>query len=256
MRIGKYHIRLSFYCLVSAALICGWCSPVSAGSPIGPPVTFAAPQTVAVGTPFLVRFSSSGKLDAVQITWGDRHIDPSITESSGTHLALALLGTGMNAKPGVRTLNVRAQAAGKTRTYQKPIEILPRTFPRERLSVAPNMNKPPEKVVERIKRELNAMRAALGTVSPVRNWIVPFHRPVQGVMLSRFGLRRTYNNKTRRRHTGLDFRAPAGTAIEAIADGRVVLVGDFYLPGNRPRQRGCLHGDAPVRGSGSRRRPG
>jgi murein DD-endopeptidase MepM/ murein hydrolase activator NlpD len=51
-------------------------------------------------------------------------------------------------------------------------------------------------------------------------------------MLSRFGLRRTFNNETKRRHTGLDFRAPAGTPIEAIAAGRVVLVGEFYLPGN------------------------
>jgi murein DD-endopeptidase MepM/ murein hydrolase activator NlpD len=143
-----------------------------------------------------------------------------------------MLGTGMNAKPGVRTLKIRADSAGQTRTYQKLVEIVPRAFPKEALSVAPKMNKPPEAVLARIKRELAAMKGALREVSPERLWEVPFHRPVEGVMLSRFGLHRTYNQETKRRHTGLDFRAPLGTDIKAIAAGKVLLVGEFYLPGN------------------------
>jgi len=232
MFVGIYNFRLSFYCLVSAALICGWIVPCAGGTQIGAPVTVTAPQTVAVGAPFLVRFSSSEKLDAVQITWGNQHIVPSISESAGTYLALAMLGTGMNARPGWATLKLNTNSAGQSRKYRKRIEILPRQFPREELSVAPKMNNPPEKVLKRIKRELAAMKKALRTVSPERKWAIPFHRPVEGVMLSRFGLHRTFNKETKRRHTGLDFRAPQGTDIKAIAAGKVVLVGKFYLPGN------------------------
>ncbi|MCP3953619.1 MAG: M23 family metallopeptidase [Desulfobacterales bacterium] len=203
-----------------------------AGTPIGPPVTFTAPQAVAVGAPFLVRFSSSEKLDAVQITWGNQQVTPAITDAAGTRQALAILGTGMNAKSGMATLIVRANSAGELRTYRKRIKIVPKKFPREELSVAPRMNNPPAKVLKRIKRELAAMKKALRTASSERKWTVPFHRPVEGVMLSRFGLRRTFNKETKRRHTGLDFRAPLGTDIAAIAAGKVILVGNYYLPGN------------------------
>ena len=232
MRSWKINLRLACYWLVMTTLVCGWLSLGTAEAQIGPPVTFTAPQTVAVGMPFLVRFSSSEKLDTIKITWGNQHIHPSITASNGTHLALAILGTGMNAKSGRATIKVSASSAGGLRTYQKRIEIVPKKFPREALSVAPKMNKPPEEIVGRIKRELAAMRQAQRTVSTERRWQVPFHRPVKGVLLSRFGLHRTFNKETKRRHSGLDFRAPLGTDIAAIAAGRVVLVGDFYLPGN------------------------
>lgn len=196
------------------------------------PATLVVPRAVAVGAPFLVELSSPGKLEGVEIEWSERVIRPSIAHAADTYTALAMLGTGMNAQPSVRSIQVRARVDGRNRTYQKFIEIIAKEFPREALSVAPNMNKPPKKLHSRIKRELAAMRGALRTESPNRFWEIPFHRPVEGIMLSRFGLRRTFNNETKRRHTGLDFRAPAGTPIKTISAGKVVLVGEYYLPGN------------------------
>jgi len=196
------------------------------------PATLVVPQAVAVGTPFLIELVSPGKLEAVEVEWSERVIKPSITFAADTYTALAMLGTGMNAETGVRSIQVRARVDGRNRTYQKFIEILSKDVPREALSVAPKMNKPPQEIHGRIKRELAAMKGALRSESPQRWWELPFHRPVEGIMLSRFGLRRTFNNETKRRHTGLDFRAPEGTPIEAIAAGKVVLVGEYYLPGN------------------------
>jgi len=196
------------------------------------PATLVVPRAVPVGSPFLVELSSPGELEGVEIEWSERVIRPSIALAADTYTALAMLGTGMNAEPGVRSIQVRARVDGRNRTYQKFIEILPKEFPREALSVAPKMNKPPKELHGRIKRELAAMRGALRTESPQRFWEIPFHRPVEGIMLSRFGLRRTFNKETKRRHSGLDFRAPEGTPIEAIAAGKVLLVGAFYLPGN------------------------
>jgi len=206
--------------------------PMTLRAASNPPATLVVPEAVAVGSPFLVELSSPGKLEAVEIEWSERVIQPSIAHAEGRYNALTLLGTGMNAEPGVRSIQVRARVADRIRTYQKFIEILPREFPAEALTVAPKMNKPPKEIHGRIKRELTAMKSALRTQSPQRFWKVPFHRPVEGIMLSRFGLRRTFNNETKRRHTGLDFRAPEGTPIEAIAAGKVVLVGEYYLPGN------------------------
>lgn len=229
----KAHINRTFlYSPLSVAVIATallW-SAISAAAKT--PAMLVLPQAVTVGSPFLVELSSPGKLEGVEIEWSERVIQPSIANADNTYTALVMLGTGMNAEPGVRSIQVRARVDGRNRTYQKFVEILPKEFPQEALSVAPQMNKPPKEIHGRIKRELAAMRGALRTDSPQRMWEVPFHRPVPGIMLSRFGLRRTFNNETKRRHTGLDFRAPEGTPIEAIAAGKVVLVGEYYLPGN------------------------
>jgi len=229
----KAHINKTFlFTLLSVpAIAIGLLGSVSVAA-AKTSATLVVPQAVAVGSPFLVELSSPGKLEAVEIEWSERFIRPSIAHTEDTYNALTLLGTGMNAEPGVRSIQVRARVAGRNRTYQKFVDILPKDFPQEALSVAPQMNKPPKEIHGRIKRELAAMRGALRTDSPQRLWEIPFHRPVPGIMLSRFGLRRTFNNETKRRHTGLDFRAPEGTPIEAVAAGKVVLVGEYYLPGN------------------------
>jgi murein DD-endopeptidase MepM/ murein hydrolase activator NlpD len=232
MLTWKNTLRPAFFWLMFHALVAGGLPSRPASAANFSPVTLTAPETVAVGSPFLVRLSSPGKLERVAITWKKQRIRPAIARLSSTSKVLAMLGVGMNAKPGLYPLTLRADVDGKTRFYRKQIKVVDKKFQREALSVAPAMNTPPEKVLKRIKRELSAMKAALRTVSSQRQWEIPFHRPVNGVMLSRFGLRRTFNNETRRRHTGLDFRAPEGTAVAAIAAGRVVLVGDFYLPGN------------------------
>jgi len=54
----------------------------------------------------------------------------------------------------------------------------------------------------------------------VRKWEGKFIWPVEGVLTSRFGVRRG------RRHDGIDIAAPAGTPIRAAADGKVLYAGD------------------------------
>lgn len=60
-----------------------------------------------------------------------------------------------------------------------------------------------------------------------------FIQPVPGPVISTFGGIRSYNNDTYRgRHTGVDFRATAGTPVSAVADGRIVFAQHLPIHGN------------------------
>ncbi len=59
-----------------------------------------------------------------------------------------------------------------------------------------------------------------------------FTRPVNGTTTSTFGLKRFYNGKPRRPHTGIDYAGATGTPILAPADGKILLTGDFFFNGN------------------------
>ncbi|MEP6939426.1 MAG: M23 family metallopeptidase [Rudaea sp.] len=61
-----------------------------------------------------------------------------------------------------------------------------------------------------------------------------------------FGSERTFNGKVESQHTGRDYPVNEGTPIHAIADGKVVLVGEQFLTGNSVY---IDHGDGMVSAS-------
>ncbi len=196
-------------------------------------LSIEAPDSAGVGQPFLVKISSGAKLSDVEIVFDGRSVAPPVRTESGVSSALAMFGTSLYAKLGPYSLEVEAFVDGERRRFRKLIQVVDHEYPQETLRVAPRLVKPPQKYHAKIERERALSKKALKTVSPVRRWNVPFSRPVKGKKLSRFGLRRTFNGDTKRRHWGLDFRAYLGTPIRSIAPGKVILVGkDFYFAGN------------------------
>jgi murein DD-endopeptidase MepM/ murein hydrolase activator NlpD len=53
---------------------------------------------------------------------------------------------------------------------------------------------------------------------------------IAGITTSPFGLKRFYNGEARRPHTGLDYAGNTGTPVKAPADGRVILIGEYFSP--------------------------
>jgi len=193
----------------------------------------AHPKQAGMGQPFLVRLTSVQAFDRILVRWMDREFVPSVCQWNGHHVAIVMLGTDvLTITPGRRKLLVRAWAGGNETVWQRSVLIVGRTYPRQALNLPSKMVTPPTAELERIKVERVRTRKAKNTWSDQRLWRLPFHRPVAGKYTSVYGLRRVLNGKPKNPHRGVDFRAPAGTAVEAVADGRVILAEPHYYAGN------------------------
>lgn len=221
---------LRFFRTFICALLLLLCLTLTAGAE--GPFIVRVPESTSVGQPFLATVSSDSDLEDVEIFWDGRSVSPVVEERNGRPVAVALFGTGLYAKHGFHAMDVEARVNGERRRVRKLIRVGDHEYQKESLHVAPHMIKPLPETMARIKRERELSKKALATVSPERHWKAPFSLPVKGKMLSRFGLHRTFNGDTKRRHWGLDFRAYLGTPIRSIAPGKVILVGNFYYAGN------------------------
>ncbi|WP_020589616.1 M23 family metallopeptidase [Desulfobacter curvatus] len=196
-------------------------------------MVLAHPKQAGAGQPFLVRLTSVRAFDKVFIRWMDREFVPSVSQWNGHHVAIAMLGTDvLTIKPGRQKLLVRAWAGGNETVWQRSVSIIGRTYPRQELNLPSKMVTPPTVELKRIKSERARTRKAKNTWSDQRLWRLPFHRPVEGKLTSVYGLQRVLNGKPKDPHRGLDFRAPVGTAVESVADGRVILAESHYYAGN------------------------
>ncbi len=190
------------------------------------------PDEVGVGKPFIVHATSQTPFKGMAICWNGKTIETSAREHEGQFTATAILGVGLNSEIGTFPIKISVEQDKKDQHINRTIAVVKTDFQHETLSVKPKLLKPPETVRKRIASERKLILAAINVVSNQRYWAFPFSRPVKGKMLSRFGLYRVFNGKTKGRHTGLDFRAWKGTPIHSIAAGKVILVGHFYFAGN------------------------
>nr|WP_319494959.1 M23 family metallopeptidase [uncultured Desulfobacter sp.] len=196
-------------------------------------ILLAHPKQVDAGRPFLVRLTSAQAFDRIRVRWMDQDCVPSVSQWNGHYVAIVMLGTDvLTIKPGPQELLVRAWIGGKETVRHRSIRIIDRTYPRQELTLPEKMVTPPTEVLERIKAERARTQAAKQTWSDQRLWGLPFHRPVAGTFTSVYGLQRILNGKPKDPHRGVDFRAPTGTAVEAVADGRVILAESHYYAGN------------------------
>ncbi|QJA05545.1 M23 family metallopeptidase [Thermosulfurimonas marina] len=114
---------------------------------------------------------------------------------------------------------------------RREVSVLPKAYPEERLKLPERMVIFPPKVLARIKKEVALILRTVSRTEGACRWPGPMVPPVKGRVSSPFGLRRILNGRPRSPHSGVDFAVPAGTPVRAAQSGRVVLTGDFYLPG-------------------------
>jgi len=118
-------------------------------------------------------------------------------------------------------------------TIEETLALAQRDYDIQRIDGLPeNKVTPPQSVVQRIRDEAAAVRAARARESLETGfdsgWIWPVHGRITGV----FGAQRILNGKPRQPHYGIDIAAPTGTPVVAPADGVVSFAHpDLYYSG-------------------------
>lgn len=143
-----------------------------------------------------------------------------------------LLGIDLDVLSGLYPVVVEAvTGSGLVVKESESVQIEPKEFPTRTLTVDPKFVTPPARVQARIEREAAMLRALFAQETPAASWPAPFVVPIDGVMVSGFGVRSVYNGEPRSPHGGADFASPTGTPVRAPSNGRVVLTGSLYYTG-------------------------
>lgn len=154
-----------------------------------------------------------------------------LKKDEGKHQFL-VFGLDVMLKPGELVLEFELWSGGRlAEKMAVNLEVVPRDFPRKKLTVDQKYVTPPQEVLARIKRESELLALVYSSSSP--EWLAEgqFILPCEGNLYPNFGQQRIYNNIPRSIHTGVDIAVPSGHPIRATNSGRVVLASDLYYSG-------------------------
>jgi len=200
--------------------------------------TIAAPHKVSWepvvlenGMPCLFRVEPQIKLQSLRGRWLDQDIVFDLDRATG--IWFAVVGVSLDTSAGEHALQLKGTSVdGRPVEISQEVPVREAKYPQSSLSVSSQFTEPDKKALERIKAEQEIKREAFANSDPERLWGGVFKMPVPNVTTAQFGTRRVLNGSVRSVHQGLDFRAPTGTPIAAIARGRVVIARPMFYEGN------------------------
>ena len=120
---------------------------------------------------------------------------------------------------------------GLHRSLLVKLPVEKKTFPEQHLSLPPQQVSPDQKTMERHRRERVELNRVFDHPQQASLWEAPFQLPVQGKLLSPFGVQRILNGQPRSYHSGVDQRARLGEPVATAGGGLVVLVADHFFAG-------------------------
>ena len=139
------------------------------------------------------------------------------------------LGVDLGAEPGRVLLEVELLPSGKKQSVE--LTVAPKDWGVRVLTLPREMVELDEKTLDRARRESRTMQEIFGASPLPPRWSGPFARPLKGEVVGPFGRRSIINEMPRSPHSGVDLRAPKGTPVHSVHDGRVVLTGDHFFSG-------------------------
>jgi murein DD-endopeptidase MepM/ murein hydrolase activator NlpD len=146
-----------------------------------------------------------------------------------------LLAVDLETPPGPHPVEFRAQGRSGQRYHRRvQVTVADGRFPLQHLTLPKAMVDLDPETLERVRREEALLASIWESWKGEPSWSHAFIAPLEGTLQvsSAFGLRRIINGQPRSPHTGVDFKAAAGTPVRASNRGVVVYAGELFFSGN------------------------
>jgi biotin carboxyl carrier protein len=195
------------------------------------------PKRLVNGGPVLFQIKAPQPLESLSGTWLGHEIPFSYDPATKSWFALA--GVSLETPPGTYDLELAGQtkpgkAGSEKISFMRDFSVTRAKYPKiaVKLSVEGKFTEPTPEQQKEIAEGVEVKKDFLNRVTPQREWSGQFSAPVQAAISDVFGSVRIFNGKSSSPHLGLDFRVPAGTPIQAMNDGTVLLARPLYFEGN------------------------
>lgn len=142
---------------------------------------------------------------------------------------VAVVGIPLAAKAGTHKVDI-GRGSGP---HEVAFQVADKHYETQHITIDDDRKVTPNKQdLKRIFREKKAINQAFEHWSDRPIEQLSFELPVAGVQSSSFGLRRLFNGRPRKPHSGMDIAAPQGTPVRAPGTATVINTGDYFFNGN------------------------
>lgn len=189
------------------------------------------PSRLVNGSPVLFRVVSSERLESLSGKWLEHDVFFSFDQAGKRWYGIA--GISLETKPGKYSLVLNGKTVkGREVSFQKLVVVAKAKYPKIAVTVAKQYTEPsPEQLLE-INQEKTLKQQVFSRTGPEREWAGKFLPPVNAPISDVFGTARTFNGEVQSVHQGLDYRVPAGTPVDALNAGTVLLARALFFEGD------------------------
>jgi murein DD-endopeptidase MepM/ murein hydrolase activator NlpD len=189
------------------------------------------PARVVNGSPIVLHVTSPEPLKSLSGHWLEHEVFFSSNPEGKVWYGIA--GASLETRPGNYSLELKGvTTAGKEFSWQKRIAVGKGKYHSIAASVPKQYTEPNAEQLQKIDQDKALKERAFAKVSPEREWTGDFRPPVKAQISDVFGTSRTFNGKTQSVHQGLDYAVPAGTPVEALNSGTVLLAQPLFFEGS------------------------
>lgn len=138
----------------------------------------------------------------------------------------AILAIDLFTEPGSYPLDADVNGTKQSR----PVTVIKKEYPVQKLTLPKNMVELSPENEARVEREQKKM-SAIWPHENARIWSGDFSNPLEGEIITVFGVRRIMNDIPKRPHSGVDVEGKTGAKVRAPNSGVVTLVDTQYFGG-------------------------